>query len=636
MLGPGVAPPLTPYRLVIACTLLAIFASASWSIQIDDIYISYTYADQWVNHGGIQWQTGERVEGYSNFLWVGAMALGILLHVPPGIWVKGLSFLSGVGVLALFDRWLPRTPAGTAILLALSVWDPLGWWAPSGMETVTAGLVLALGWRALMRDEWSRAMGWLVVFNLLRPEGMLLVAVGVLRRIVRSRGPWAGGAAAVGLLVLYHLGRVAWFGSFWPTPYLVKLVQPAKLVDGLVEVGGDWLGMLPVVGLAALAFQRLAWRDVAWIALPVALPSVLLVKAGGDWMGHGRWILPGFLASLSGLAAVAAPRAVAVREWAYALVIPTALVCSDSLLLGGLRLRDAPVPQVPPYLQTPQEHDLAWLVEHAPDGARVQLDDVGMVSLVPDIGILDNYGLVDRAVALAAAGWDSSQVEARHTGEDPLDCIRSITVGERRPAPLPDRLQALYPYRQELQNGSGWSAWSCREPVCPDPVVCQERAARRWAALFEKAPDQPFLRLQHARSLAQAGRWAEAESLMASWLTPDDADALLLVDHGLEWEPSRGFVFETGGCYSTRSLDRPVSLRLDADNPGAEGALVDIAWRCGDEWEKALALAVVAPTTRTLRPMRCGTAPSLQICYLNDSTEGADRNFYVRADPAWQ
>lgn len=69
MIGPGVARPTLPSRLLIACLLLAIFASASWSIQIDDIYISYTYAEQWVNHGALQWQSGERVEGYSNLLW---------------------------------------------------------------------------------------------------------------------------------------------------------------------------------------------------------------------------------------------------------------------------------------------------------------------------------------------------------------------------------------------------------------------------------------------------------------------------------------------------------------------------------------------------------------------------------------
>jgi hypothetical protein len=166
--------------------------------------------------------------------------------------------------------------------------------------------------------------------------------------------------------------------------------------------------------------------------------------------------------------------------------------------------------------------------------------------------------------------------------------------------------------------------------------VCRERAARRWEALFEKVPDQPFVRRQYARSLARAGEWARADSLMASWLTPDDASALLLLDDGLGWEPERGFVFRTGGCHRTRGLDRPVSLRLDADNPGTDGALVDIAWQCGDKWEAGVKLAVVEPTTRMLRPMRCSTSPSLQICFFNDSVEGGDRNFYVRADPAWQ
>jgi hypothetical protein len=544
---------------------------------------------------------------------------------------------SGFGVLAAFDRWLPRTPAGTAMLLALAVWDPLGWWAPSGMETVTAGLVLALAWRALLRDDWPRSMGWLVIHSLLRPEGMLLVGVGLVRRAL-YKGPdrrVAGGIAAVVFLVLYHVVRVRWFGHFWPTPYLVKLVQPAPLANGLTELGGDWLGMLPIAVLAVLAFERPSWRDLAWVVLPVALPSVLLAKAGGDWMGHGRWILPGFLASLSGLAAIAPARATS-RAWAYAFVVPTALVCSDALIYGGLRLRHVPDPEFPPYLQTPQERDLTWLVEHAPEGALVQLDDVGMVSLIPDLSILDNYGLVDRAMALAAAGWDHSQVEARYTGEHPLDCIRSISVGAEHPAPLPDRLAAIYPYREEIQNGSGWSAWSCRAPTCPDPIVCKERAARRWAALFAKAPDQPFLRRQYARSLAEGGDWAGADKLMSSWLTPDDAGALLLLDDGIAWQPDRGFVFETGGCHRTRALGRPVSLRLDADNPGAEGAQVNIAWQCGDVWEEGVKLAVTEPTTRTLRPMPCGTSPSLQICFYNDTTDGGDRNFYVRADPSWQ
>jgi arabinofuranosyltransferase len=634
-----------PSRFLVASLLLAVFASASLSIQIDDIYISYTYADQWVHHGGLQWQSGERVEGYSNFLWVCALALGILLHLPPAIWVKGLSLASGFGVLALFDRWLPRTPAGTAILLALAVWDPLGWWAPSGMETVTAGLVLALGWRALLRDDWSRAMGWLVLHSLLRPEGMFLVGAGVLRRLLRLAHLDAhrpdfrlglrdvGGGVALVVLGAYQVARVDWYGHFWPTPYLVKLVQPANVGDGFLELGGDWLGMLPIVVLALLAFERPALREIPWV-LPVALPSLLLVKAGGDWMGHGRWLLPGFLASLAGLTAVAPARTTS-RAWAYALVLPVSLVCSDAYLYGGLRLRDVPVPQLPPYFQTPQQHDVQWLVEHVPDGAKVQLDDVGMVSLIPDIAILDNYGLVDRAVALSAAGWDHTQVEARYQGEHPLDCIRSISLGSARPPPLPERLVPLYPYREEIQNGSGWSAWSCRTPMCPDPAACRERATGRWAALYAKAPDQPFVRREYARSLAEAGRWPEAEALMASWLTPDDAGALLLLD-GLDWNPSRGFVFETGGCHRTRSLDRPISLRLDADNPGREGALVDIAWQCGDVWESGVKLAVVEPTTRTLRPMRCGTTPSLQICYLNDTTDGGDRNFFVRADPAWQ
>jgi hypothetical protein len=79
-----------------------------------------------------------------------------------------------------------------------------------------------------------------------------------------------------------------------------------------------------------------------------------------------------------------------------------------------------------------------------------------------------------------------------------------------------------------------------------------------------------------------------------------------------------------------------VSLRLDADNPGAEGRAVDIAWQCGDVWEEGVELAVTEPTTRHASPDALRDRPSLQICFYNDTTDGGDRNFYVRADPSWQ
>jgi hypothetical protein len=86
-----------------------------------------------------------------------------------------------------------------------------------------------------------------------------------------------------------------------------------------------------------------------------------------------------------------------------------------------------------------------------------------------------------------------------------------------------------------------------------------------------------------------------------------------------------------------RSLERRRELlSMNFEPAGTEGAEVDIAWQCGDVWEEGVKLAVTEPTTRTLRPMPCGTSPSLQICFYNDTTDGGDRNFYVRADPSWQ
>jgi hypothetical protein len=258
---------------------------------------------------------------------------------------------------------------------------------------------------------------------------MLLVGVGLVRRAL-YKGPdrrVAGGIAARRRSRALPRSAVRWFGHFWPTPYLVKLVQPAPLANGLTELGGDWLGMLPIVALAGSRSSARRCGTSPGSSCRSRFPPCLLAKAGGDWMGHGRWILPGFLASLSGLAASRHPPRARPRAGRTRSSCPTALVCSDALLYGGLRLRTCRIRSSRRTCRRRRSATLTWLVEHAPEGALVQLDDVGMVSLIPDIGILDNYGLVDRAMALARRVGITRKVEARYTGEHPLDCIRSIS-----------------------------------------------------------------------------------------------------------------------------------------------------------------------------------------------------------------
>src|SRR3989442_15928728 len=54
----------------------------------DDAYISFRYARNLVRGLGLVYNAGERVEGYSNFLWTLWCALGIKLGCAPETWAN--------------------------------------------------------------------------------------------------------------------------------------------------------------------------------------------------------------------------------------------------------------------------------------------------------------------------------------------------------------------------------------------------------------------------------------------------------------------------------------------------------------------------------------------------------------------
>src|SRR5260221_640790 len=84
----------------------------------DDAYISFRYADNLVHGLGLVFNAGERVEGYSNFLWTLGIALGIRLGVGPEPWTVawGVFFFAATIALLCAHRLLAETRRGRVAL----------------------------------------------------------------------------------------------------------------------------------------------------------------------------------------------------------------------------------------------------------------------------------------------------------------------------------------------------------------------------------------------------------------------------------------------------------------------------------------------------------------------------------------
>jgi len=127
----------------------------SWTS--DDAYISFRYARNLVNHLGLVYNAGERVEGYTNFLWTLWCALGLRLGIRPESWAN----LSGVACFA----------ATIALLAALSWRRYRAGWPLSAVPFAA----LALG---VHRDACVFATGGLetALFTLLAVTGYAMLA----------------------------------------------------------------------------------------------------------------------------------------------------------------------------------------------------------------------------------------------------------------------------------------------------------------------------------------------------------------------------------------------------------------------------------------------------------------------------
>lgn len=642
-------------RWLLAIAVFVWLGARHWPETVDDTVISINYARQWAEGHGLTWTSGERVEGYSNFLLVALLAAGIRLGADAALLAQGISVAAVVATLGVLSARLPRTAAGTAALLALAASGSLDYWGMIGLEGPLFGLLLGLGWARVASGTWGSGVALLALASVTRPEGPLYLGLALLARLRGARRWSEGDGLAVGSLALvlaYHATRVAWFGAFWPTPYLVKVLSVPWTRYGFAQVIGDLALAAPVLGALALA-SRLTRPQAGLALLPLLAQALLLWRASGDWMTHGRLILPGLIAtsitwaSLGTTRAPSAPRAVV----GFALVLIAGVWMPTGY--GQITLTPRQIPTLDEVsrsltrgLDTPLSEDVVWAARNVPSGDRVMAIDAGMLGAIPELKLIDSRGLVHRGFAEAAAARDEERF-MRALVADPATCPEWMRIANWDGAPLPalpDWLGARYKLRVEVRYGPARVGWYATH----DRVADADTARRRLDALWSAFPSQPLLTWHAALIRAEIGDMEGAMSIAADghrrWpKAPRFAEAPASLSFptgpfGLDHVLGRG-----AGLYWNAELrSRPVSaeeirdtrLRLDVDAPGAEGAEARVSWQtpCGETssvvWVRAP--EVVAPPSCEVRGVT-----RVQVAFTNDASGPAgDRNLFATLVPA--
>lgn len=291
----------------LAAWLLAAAHAAVFYWVCDDAFISFRYAQKLLEGHGLVFNVGERVEGYTNLLWVLEVALLNLFGIPMPIASVVLSAAATAGTFFIVMDLARSTPfasmrglAVVAALLSLALNRNVALWTTSGLETRQfTFLVLLAAWlarRALAGEgSWVGVSLALAACELTRPEGTLIAAsVGAWAcvQLLRARAALLRPllelvlpcAAIVGA---HYVWRYFYYGDWLPNTAYAKVVRPWPDA-GILYYGAAAIqsGLYLVVPLAiAGGYLRLVRRRDAllslgaWLLLPHALYVVIV---GGD------------------------------------------------------------------------------------------------------------------------------------------------------------------------------------------------------------------------------------------------------------------------------------------------------------------------------------------------------------------
>lgn len=339
----------------------------AWSDRsiFDDAYIGFRYSKNLLEGHGLVFNIGERVEGYTNFLWTVLLAgLSYLTRVElPFIafFLCLFCFIANLTVIWLIGRRLSAPEPEQWYLPLAVIWLAFNHdfhsYGTSGLETMFASLLVNLGvycYLALSEYRAAAAGGsFLILATFTRPDHGLFYAFmslvlawdysqqawsarrrGEAVRPILKRGLGAGAlfAAPFTLYAVYLVWKWHYYGDILPNTFYAYSAERTYWSQGFIY-GSITLLLRHLYILLPLFFWWLATgrdpfgrRFKRFAALAVLFYPIYVIKIGGDKMA-GRFfitLLPLLLLGIEQLAHRLARRG--ARRPAWAAVVVVALV----------------------------------------------------------------------------------------------------------------------------------------------------------------------------------------------------------------------------------------------------------------------------------------------------------------------
>ena len=228
----------------------------------DDIFIGLRYIENFLNGHGLIYNPGERVEGYTDFLWLMIVSFFQWLKFEPvtivitlGIICSGVVLVTimliGLKLNKFFNHKLPVPMA----LMAVALNFDYGVWSTSGLEPAFYLMLMTVAFYIFFFSDLSRnrrifLSGLLLCFAVLtRPDAMIFIGLAnlflLLSNIIQKKKigelmieQLKFIAPVILIYVPYFLWRYNYYGEIFPNTYYSKVGYKSAWARGFAYI---WL-----------------------------------------------------------------------------------------------------------------------------------------------------------------------------------------------------------------------------------------------------------------------------------------------------------------------------------------------------------------------------------------------------------
>jgi hypothetical protein len=303
------------YFLFLALFIIAIHQAVFWGWTSDDSFISYRYAKNFSSGHGLVFNLGEKVEGFSNFLWVLILAFFNLLSIEPLFSSKFISFCVSLLMIYISYRTalafkLDRLTSALCSL-TLSFSTSLAYYSMSGLETVFYAFLLLLA--VFINEKYENEptqkyffalYGILLAAAMTRPEGLLFFLLSsiyhFLKKIVTKKGIHIKNILIIQLLFLSIYAflivlRYLYYSDILPNTFYAKpkgtFIEQGYNAFYANFVNALFSGSYLLIPILVLFTQKKLLKKYIYPLL-FFTGQLFFMSYAGDWMAFGRFFLP--------------------------------------------------------------------------------------------------------------------------------------------------------------------------------------------------------------------------------------------------------------------------------------------------------------------------------------------------------